>query len=980
MKRILLLLLFSMGLIQAQPFYPLPVMVNGGGSGGGGGGTPGGSNGQFQFNNSGAFGGTPGLTLNTGTMTFDLTTGYIFNSDSGSTFNFNGTLGGSAFGTGVVTAIANTAGAANGILVANSSGTLSPSDNTAYQPETMTYYQNILNNSSDISAFDLQAVDKLVVDLKACGAWSLITEIYPLCGKDYLAALTKLKWDNSGNSYAKNYLNFTNMSPTANDTITIGSTTYTFVSGSPSSGQYQVTISATSNTANSIVNLVNCINNSGGTAGTDYSSGGSANASVTAKYTYNGQSTFFECDVRAITSGSAGSAVSVGKTCSIAQWANASTTLIFGIDSPYLQLVNISSGSPFQTIWYDSVRGFTFPNVSHNSQGNFITSDYDPSTNSSTLNQGNNCLGVAFTSEQSSGQSAYDDVAIGTEKWYVSNTGMGNFNLACQQFANGNGIFIENQTSTSVTYVNTEMPLTVGTGSYASTALNPGTFLFNRSPNTTTSNGGYASGQGTSYGFAFTGAGLTSTLMVQQASLAIDKFLTTLGRLGPVSQRALYIGDSTTQGTAGTGEAIYPREVCYAFNLQAINAGVPNEAFLNSSSPNSRILNLFNITTMPPYIFLQEGINDIRVDGATSGQWGAPAKVANYGAAMTTWINDCIQFAWANGTPLPFSRNPKLIISSPFWTYFDNVNTQHAGNTTAGSLQGQSYANGRLEQYSAQIATDVISGTQGVGTGNSLVKFADCYHLFEDAPNNYINATSYFSHGSPFSGDGLHPNNAGYTLCGQQIIRTMNGIAYRNPLVTFPSSGAIALGATSTGQVVSFTGGNPYTPTGTPGSTGSGNLTNNIVMYGVKVGQVVTLGLPQSPVISLSGISTNGNTTLDVFTKTAHGLQVGEQVTLAGFTTDTLANGYWYVGTVPSSSTFTLVDASGASFKGASAETSASQTLVTGIPAGLIWQGSVVQSDNGVAPGLVNITAFNPQIAAGANVNPVYISISVKNP
>lgn len=935
----------------------------------------------------------------------------------------------------------------------NSTGTSYP---TSLQAETLTYYKNILANGSDISAYDLSCIDRFVVKSKFHGTWPLYTEVDPLAGKDYLAALTKLKWDNSGTSYAKNYLNFTNASPTANDTATIGATTYTFVAGSPASGQYQVTISATSNTLNSIVNLVNCINNSGGTAGTDYSSGGSANASVTSKYTYNSQPSYYECDVRAIAPGATGSAVTVSKSCSIAQWANASTTLIFGIDSAYLQLVNISAGSPFQSTWYDSNRGFTFPNTSHNSQGNFITSNYDPSTNSSTVNQGNNCLGAAFTSEQAGAVLGYDDAPTGVEKWYVNNTDMGNFNLAAQIFANGNGVFSENQTTTAVTYVNTGMPLTVGTGSYTTTALNPGTLLINRIPNTAVSNAGYSSGSGTSYGFVFTGQGMTSTLMAQQASADIDELLVSLGRLSPMSKRILNLGDSTTQGTSGTGEAIYTRVLANSLNLNSINAGVPAESFLNSSAPNTRLLDLFNLSLVPDVLTLQEGINDQRTDGATVSQWGSPTRVTSYTTGMSTFIGDCVQYSWPNGTELSFRNNPKLYIISPFWTYFDNSNTTHGGNTTAGSAQGQAYTNGRLEQYSAAgIAANVYGPTtQGGNTGQSLVKYIDCYHLFEDAPNNYINGTSYFAGGSPFSG-GLHPNSAGYTLIGNYVASVVKGnvVGSRKLLVTFPSNVATS-GATTVGQVVSFTGGSPYVPALVPGTyaqtgvsgitattanssttlsvlssatgllpgqgiTGTGipagtvlvsvnagaltavmsqaatatntlvnlaftgTLTNSIYIPGAQMGQSVTLGLPPVGQISLSSITSSGNSTQDVFTVTGNtntGLTEGMSINMASMSTDTNANGYWYITGIATGSgntTFSFRDAAYAVMKGGGSAGSGG-VLLEGVPDNLNWTGRVVQSDNGTVPGIVNISCYN---ATGGNitVNPIYISVTVRN-
>lgn len=69
-------LLLVVMIVSFAIFLPaLQSGVGGGGQsnvGGGGGGTPGGANTQVQFNNSGAFGGSPNFTYNSGTVTLFL--------------------------------------------------------------------------------------------------------------------------------------------------------------------------------------------------------------------------------------------------------------------------------------------------------------------------------------------------------------------------------------------------------------------------------------------------------------------------------------------------------------------------------------------------------------------------------------------------------------------------------------------------------------------------------------------------------------------------------------------------------------------------------------------------------------------------------------------------------------------------------------------------------------------------------------------
>jgi flagellin len=79
-------------------------------------------------------------------------------------------------------------------------------------------------------------------------------------------------------------ITFSGTGPAAADAIVVGATTYTFqaaaagAGGSATTGVVQETGSATADAAN----LANAINFSGGTVGTDYGSGGAANASFTA--------------------------------------------------------------------------------------------------------------------------------------------------------------------------------------------------------------------------------------------------------------------------------------------------------------------------------------------------------------------------------------------------------------------------------------------------------------------------------------------------------------------------------------------------------------------------------------------------------------------------------------------------------------------------------------------------------------------------
>jgi hypothetical protein len=98
----------------------------GGGGGGGGGGTPGGSSGQIQYNNGGAFGGVTGATSDGTSVTMispTLVTPVLGTPASGNAANLTNIQAANI--SGVVAAASGGAGAVTGLLTANGSGLVS---------------------------------------------------------------------------------------------------------------------------------------------------------------------------------------------------------------------------------------------------------------------------------------------------------------------------------------------------------------------------------------------------------------------------------------------------------------------------------------------------------------------------------------------------------------------------------------------------------------------------------------------------------------------------------------------------------------------------------------------------------------------------------------------------------------------------------------------------------------------------------------
>lgn len=63
-----------------------------------------------------------------------------------------------------------------------------------WQSETLTYYRQIIAASSYIDADTLGAIDKFITTGKTEGWWALLVEVWPFVGRDFTAALQKLKY------------------------------------------------------------------------------------------------------------------------------------------------------------------------------------------------------------------------------------------------------------------------------------------------------------------------------------------------------------------------------------------------------------------------------------------------------------------------------------------------------------------------------------------------------------------------------------------------------------------------------------------------------------------------------------------------------------------------------------------------------------------------------------------------------------------
>lgn len=108
-----------------------------------------------------------------------------------------------------------------------------------------------------------------------------------------------------------------------------------------------------------------------------------------------------------------------------------------------------------------------------------------------------------------------------------------------------------------------------------------------------------------------------------------------------------------------------------------------------------------------------------------------------------------------------------------------------------------------------------------------------------------------------------------------------------------------------------YHGGNPLTPVEDLSFFGlnvfNATYTTNKVVSGKVTKGINELRLGNTK--SISSINTSSITTFT--TSSAHGLQVGDMVFIDGLTTVAQANGYWYVETIPLTTTFTLVGYTG---------------------------------------------------------------------
>lgn len=67
-------------------------------------------------------------------------------------------------------------------------------DYKRFDIDAVKYFNNITTNGGTISATSKAYINKFVIQMKAAGLWSLMTEIYPLMGNNLAAAMVKLKY------------------------------------------------------------------------------------------------------------------------------------------------------------------------------------------------------------------------------------------------------------------------------------------------------------------------------------------------------------------------------------------------------------------------------------------------------------------------------------------------------------------------------------------------------------------------------------------------------------------------------------------------------------------------------------------------------------------------------------------------------------------------------------------------------------------